>query len=276
MDLRYDDPMMDESAPLIPAISASASDVGLFTIPLQRPPPQPTFSHAPPPGEIVTSPVVSAETTGCSSSPRPQSSDPFFNNSSEEEEDAVHISPPSSFYNSPDLNNTIEEDGGGKLTLALLSSPHPAPHDFVSPAQLHIHPPPPPPPDQVVHLQQQFFHNDTPEGSEEQDDDDLEDRVSQLRATPDSAYDRARSMELHRSEWKRVVYRFPVKGKAHWVVDADLTESSHARLSDVARRSAEGFESSGEYELANIYRVLCKVHRRLMEEMRAERCSYDI
>ncbi|KAK4234275.1 hypothetical protein C8A03DRAFT_37965 [Achaetomium macrosporum] len=96
-------------------------------------------------------------------------------------------------------------------------------------------------------------------------------RLSQLRATPDSAYDRARQMELRRSEWKHVVYRFPVRGKDHWVIDADLTESSHARLADVARRSSEGFEWNGDYELANIYRVLAAAHTRVMEEMRAER-----
>ncbi|KAK3304807.1 uncharacterized protein B0T15DRAFT_537666 [Chaetomium strumarium] len=96
-------------------------------------------------------------------------------------------------------------------------------------------------------------------------------RLSQLRATPDSAYDRARQMELRRSEWKHVVYRFPVKGKDHWVIDADLTESSHARLADVARRSSEGFEWNGDYELANIYRVLAAAHTRVMEEMREER-----
>jgi hypothetical protein len=78
-------------------------------------------------------------------------------------------------------------------------------------------------------------------------------------------------MELRRSEWKNVVYRFPVKGKDDWVIDADLTESSHARLADVARRSSEGFEYNGDYELANIYRVLATAHTRLMEEMREER-----
>ncbi|KAG7294643.1 hypothetical protein NEMBOFW57_004720 [Staphylotrichum longicolle] len=96
-------------------------------------------------------------------------------------------------------------------------------------------------------------------------------RLSQLRATPDSAYDRARQMEVRRSEWKHVVYRFPVKGKEHWVIDADLTESSHARLADVARRSSEGFEWNGDYELANIYRVLAVAHTKAMEEMRGER-----
>ncbi|KAH6622566.1 hypothetical protein F5144DRAFT_333569 [Chaetomium tenue] len=96
-------------------------------------------------------------------------------------------------------------------------------------------------------------------------------RLSQLRATPDSAYDRARQMEVRRSEWKHVVYRFPVKGAEHWVIDADLTESSHARLADVARRSSEGFEWNGDYELANIYRVLAVAHTRVMEEMRGER-----
>ncbi|KAK4150793.1 hypothetical protein C8A00DRAFT_36581 [Chaetomidium leptoderma] len=96
-------------------------------------------------------------------------------------------------------------------------------------------------------------------------------RLSQMRATPDSAYDRARQMEVRRSEWKHVVYRFPVKGQAHWVIDADLTESSHARLADVARRSSEGFEWNGDYELANIYRVLAVAHTRVMEEMRGER-----
>jgi hypothetical protein len=92
-----------------------------------------------------------------------------------------------------------------------------------------------------------------------------------MRATPDSAYDRARQMEVRRSEWKHVVYRFPVKGSEHWVIDADLTESSHARLADVARRSSEGFEWNGDYELANIYRVLAVAHTRVMEEMRGER-----
>jgi hypothetical protein len=96
-------------------------------------------------------------------------------------------------------------------------------------------------------------------------------RLSQLRATPDSAYDRARQMEVRRSEWKHVVYRFPVKGASHWVIDADLTESSHARLADVARRSSEGFEWNGDYELANIYRVLAVAHGKVMEEMREER-----
>lgn len=96
-------------------------------------------------------------------------------------------------------------------------------------------------------------------------------RLSQLRATPDSAYDRARQMEVRRSEWKRAVYRFPVRGKTHWVIDADLTESSHARLADVARRSSEGFEWNGDYELANIYRVLAVAHGRVVEEMRNER-----
>jgi hypothetical protein len=96
-------------------------------------------------------------------------------------------------------------------------------------------------------------------------------RLSQLRATSDSAYDRARQMEVRRSEWKHVVYRFPVKGSEHWVIDADLTESSHARLADVARRSSDGFEWNGDYELANIYRVLAVAHARVMEEMRGER-----
>ncbi|KAK0634461.1 hypothetical protein B0T17DRAFT_7305 [Bombardia bombarda] len=97
------------------------------------------------------------------------------------------------------------------------------------------------------------------------------DRASQVRATPDSAYDRAREVEVHRSEWKHAVYRFPLKGKEHWVVDCDLTESSHARLADIARRSSEGWEWNGDYELANIYRVLGMVHKKLMEEMRMER-----
>lgn len=96
-------------------------------------------------------------------------------------------------------------------------------------------------------------------------------RLSQVRATPDSAYDRARQMELRRSEWKHVVYRFPVRGADDWVVDADLTESSHARLAEVARRSCDGFEWNGDHELANIYRVLADAHTRLMEQMRAER-----
>lgn len=96
-------------------------------------------------------------------------------------------------------------------------------------------------------------------------------RLSQLRATPDSAYDRARQMEIRRSEWKHVVYRFPVKGREHWVIDADLTESSHARLADVARRSSEGFEWNGDYELANIYCVLAVAHGKVMEDMRGER-----
>ncbi|KAL2265852.1 hypothetical protein VTJ83DRAFT_6952 [Remersonia thermophila] len=96
-------------------------------------------------------------------------------------------------------------------------------------------------------------------------------RLSQLRATPDSAYDRARQMELRRSEWKHVMYRFPMRGKEDWVIDADLTESSHARLADVARRSSEGFKWNGDRELANIYRVLAAAHTKVMEEMRAER-----
>ncbi|KAK0736483.1 hypothetical protein B0T21DRAFT_411664 [Apiosordaria backusii] len=96
-------------------------------------------------------------------------------------------------------------------------------------------------------------------------------RASQMRATPDSAYDRARQMEIRRSEWKHIVYRFPVKGSGHWVIDCDLTESSHARLSDVANRSSEGFEWNGDYELANIYRVLALAHRKVGEEMRTER-----
>ncbi|AEO62133.1 hypothetical protein MYCTH_2113991 [Thermothelomyces thermophilus ATCC 42464] len=96
-------------------------------------------------------------------------------------------------------------------------------------------------------------------------------RLSQVRATPDSAYDRARQMELRRSEWKHVVYRFPVRGADDWVIDADLTESSHARLAEVARRSGDGFEWNGDYELANIYRVLAAAHTRVMEQMRAER-----
>ncbi|KAK4667619.1 hypothetical protein QC763_311190 [Podospora pseudopauciseta] len=96
-------------------------------------------------------------------------------------------------------------------------------------------------------------------------------RASQMRATPDSAYDRARQMEIRRSEWKHIVYRFPVKGSGHWVIDCDLTESSHARLSDVAGRSSEGFEWNGDYELANIYRVLAQAHRKVGEEMRMER-----
>ncbi|KAL1835713.1 hypothetical protein VTJ49DRAFT_6166 [Mycothermus thermophilus] len=96
-------------------------------------------------------------------------------------------------------------------------------------------------------------------------------RLSQLRATPDSAYDRARQMELRRSEWKHVVYRFPVRGKEDWVIDADLTESSHARLADVARRSSEGFAWNGDDELAGIYGVLAAAHERVMGEMRRER-----
>lgn len=96
-------------------------------------------------------------------------------------------------------------------------------------------------------------------------------RLSQLRATRDSAYDRALEMEIRRSEWKHVVYRFPVKGKGHRVIENDLTESSHARLADVARRSSEGFEGNGEYELADIYRVLSMAHLQLMGEMRVER-----
>jgi hypothetical protein len=101
--------------------------------------------------------------------------------------------------------------------------------------------------------------------------DSPRERLSQLRATPDSAYDRARQMEVRRSEWKRAVYRFPVKGKSHWIIDVDLTESSHARLADVARRSSEGFEWNGDYELANIYNVLAVAHAKLVEEMRDER-----
>ncbi|KAK4124695.1 hypothetical protein N657DRAFT_572244 [Parathielavia appendiculata] len=96
-------------------------------------------------------------------------------------------------------------------------------------------------------------------------------RLSQLRATPDSAYDRARQMEVRRSKWKHVVYRFPVRGADNWVVDADLTESSHARLAEVARRSSEGFEWNGDVELAGVYQVLSAAHRRVMEEMRGER-----
>jgi hypothetical protein len=39
----------------------------------------------------------------------------------------------------------------------------------------------------------------------------------------------------------------------------------------VARRSSDGFEWNGDYELANIYRVLAVAHARVMEEMRGER-----
>ncbi|KAK4221881.1 hypothetical protein QBC38DRAFT_428346 [Podospora fimiseda] len=98
-------------------------------------------------------------------------------------------------------------------------------------------------------------------------------RLSQLRATRDSAYDRAREMEIRRSEWKHVVYRFPVKGAEHRIIDCDLTESSHARLADVARRSSEGFEWNGEVEYAEIYRVLYLGHLKVMGEMRMERVS---
>ncbi|KAK4131626.1 hypothetical protein BT67DRAFT_485148, partial [Trichocladium antarcticum] len=88
-------------------------------------------------------------------------------------------------------------------------------------------------------------------------------RLSQMRATADSAYDRARQMEVRRSEWKHVVYRFAVRGGTHWVIDADLTESSHARLAEVARRSSEGFAFNGDGELAGIYRVLAGAHARV-------------
>ena len=36
----------------------------------------------------------------------------------------------------------------------------------------------------------------------------------------------------------------------------------------MARKSSEGFDWKGDYELANIYRVLAVAHRRVMEEMR--------
>lgn len=104
--------------------------------------------------------------------------------------------------------------------------------------------------------------------------DSPRERLSQLRATPDSAYDRARQMEARRSEWKRAVYRFPVRGGDDWVVGADLTESSHARLADVARRSADGFARNGgarDRDLAAVYRVLAAAHARIVEEMREER-----
>ncbi|KAK4163117.1 hypothetical protein QBC43DRAFT_213848 [Cladorrhinum sp. PSN259] len=96
-------------------------------------------------------------------------------------------------------------------------------------------------------------------------------RMSQMRATRDSAYDRAREMEIRRSEWKHVVYRFPVKGAEHHIIDVDLTESSHARLADIARRSSEGFEWNGETEYAEIYRVLWLAHMAVCGEMRRER-----
>ncbi|KAL2131442.1 hypothetical protein VTI74DRAFT_5111 [Chaetomium olivicolor] len=114
-------------------------------------------------------------------------------------------------------------------------------------------------------------HRKSPSASNWTVPDSPLERLSQRRATPDSAYDRARQMEVRRSEWKHVVYRFPVKGKDNWVIDADLTESSHARLADVARRSSEGFEFNGDYELAGIYRVLSLAHAKVMEEMREER-----
>ncbi|KAK3315583.1 hypothetical protein B0H66DRAFT_594119 [Apodospora peruviana] len=98
-------------------------------------------------------------------------------------------------------------------------------------------------------------------------------RLSQIRATADSAYDRAREMEVHRSGWKARQYKETLRGKDHWVIDCDLTESSHGRLADVARRSAEGFETTGEAELANIYRVLAVVHAKFVEEMRGARLN---
>ena len=98
-------------------------------------------------------------------------------------------------------------------------------------------------------------------------------RISQKQACsiPVSAYDRAREMELRRSEWKHVIYHFPVRGKESWVIDADLTESSHARLAEVARRSGEGFAFNGDMDVARVYEVLSCEHERIRGLMRAER-----
>ncbi|EGS23385.1 uncharacterized protein CTHT_0000730 [Thermochaetoides thermophila DSM 1495] len=98
-------------------------------------------------------------------------------------------------------------------------------------------------------------------------------RISQKQACsiPSSAYDRALEMELRRSEWKHAIYHFPVRGKESWVIDTDLTESSHARLAEVARRSGEGFTFNGDMDVARVYEVLSCEHERIRELMRIER-----
>ncbi|KAM7208220.1 hypothetical protein V8F20_001500 [Naviculisporaceae sp. PSN 640] len=88
---------------------------------------------------------------------------------------------------------------------------------------------------------------------------EISDRNSSRQTTSDSAYDRAREMEIWLS--KHISATSPnvlLKGKAHWFIDANLTEDSHFRLARVARQSAEGFdclkrhhlEAAGGYSVA--------------------------
>ncbi|KAM7205974.1 hypothetical protein V8F33_000804 [Rhypophila sp. PSN 637] len=81
----------------------------------------------------------------------------------------------------------------------------------------------------------------------------LSDRNSGHMSTTDSAYDRAREMEIHLSE--HIAISRPdtqLKGKSHWFIDASLTEASHFRLAKVARSSAEGFDALRRHHLAAV------------------------
>ncbi|KAM7210484.1 hypothetical protein V8F06_014135 [Rhypophila decipiens] len=81
----------------------------------------------------------------------------------------------------------------------------------------------------------------------------LSDRNSGHMSTTDSAYDRAREMEIYLSE--HVAISRPdtqLKGKSHWFIDANLTEASHFRLAKVARSSAEGFDALRRHHLAAV------------------------
>ncbi|KAK4210101.1 hypothetical protein QBC37DRAFT_403706 [Rhypophila decipiens] len=81
----------------------------------------------------------------------------------------------------------------------------------------------------------------------------LSDRNSGHMSTTDSAYDRAREMEIYLS--KHIAISRPdtqLKGKSHWFIDANLTEASHFRLAKVARSSAEGFDALRRHHLAAV------------------------
>ncbi|KAK3386660.1 hypothetical protein B0H63DRAFT_139446 [Podospora didyma] len=263
-----------ETAPLIEPVDC-ADDADLFMVPLKRRSAVPLAGQAQSPYtqspfanlNMKRSPqLTSAETEESSSRQRSSR----LHDSPPQQHGSPVISPPSSVYgDAPDITVEQAPPAEGAVEGEATAPPIPA----LSAARLA-----------KKNKQQLQLQQAGGQGQEQQrkflappieDDwaipDSPRERLSQVRATPDSAYDRARNMEIHRSEWKHVVYRFPVKGKGHWVVDCDLTESSHARLSDVARRSSDGFEWNGDYELANIYRVLSLVHKKLMEEMRVER-----
>ncbi|KAK3370721.1 hypothetical protein B0T24DRAFT_705131 [Lasiosphaeria ovina] len=254
------DSVTSETAPLIEPIDCD-SDHGLFQVPLKRR----TGSPLGPSQLFKSPPLTSAETISTRLRSSTNDSPPQQHTDS-----PIIMSPASSVYDAPalhDLQSPIHDIRDGRTGAS----------GIISPARAA--PPIPPLAAGRHHQHQRRINNSRPTDVfptlPVYDDwvvpDSPRERLSQMRATPDSAYDRARNMEIHRSEWKNVVYRFPVKGKGHWVVDCDLTESSHARLSDVARRSSEGFEWNGDYDLANIYRVLSIVHKKLMDEMRAER-----